>query len=425
VRAAPERSEEGGYAFSAGSSCQENSRFLGNLLGSARRETMTDPAQSKPAAGVVDEFAHIPRRRARHPVITLAGALLAFFLVFYGRRDLRYALSSGEPVELGSAAALFAGGKALNDYENRMVRLAGVPDRESALELDTKGSWVFSTLFRVLGTGDRLFVHRLENPLPAARAEADVFEGRLIRIDELPYAAAIRGYFAKHVTATHYFAADAVLAALAGRSPNAPLAVADRGGDRISVGADEPLAIEVKKPDELQIGLPQARFAAEDAARAAITSRGGEVVAAKGLVKAAPPPSAGAANLLASAPEPPSRWTFVVRFPAARRQAALDQLGDIDRTVEIRDARESIATRASELSADAGQLVVRPPGAPERRLAAAEIAAVHTLVPVVIPDEAFLVIEGDRPRDHTASVIISLVLIIFGVFNIVALVRNR
>ena len=57
---------------------------------------------------------------------------------------------------------------------------------------------VFSQLFRVLGTGDCLFVHRMQNPLPAARAEADVFEGRPIRIDELPYAQAIRGYFAKH-----------------------------------------------------------------------------------------------------------------------------------------------------------------------------------------------------------------------------------
>ena len=101
------------------------------------------------------------------------------------------------------------------------MRVAGTPDRESALELDTKGSWVFSQFFRVLGTGDRLFVHRRENPLPAARAEADVFEGRLIRFDELPFADAIRAYFAKHVTATHFFAPDAALKALAGRARRA------------------------------------------------------------------------------------------------------------------------------------------------------------------------------------------------------------
>ena len=389
---------------------------------------MTDPAQSKPAAGspagTVDEFAHIPRRRARHPLITLAGAALAFFLVFYGWRDLRYALSSGEALELGAAAAVFSNAKATADLVNRYVRVAGVPDRESALELDTKGSWVFSQLFRVLGTGDRLFVHRMQNPLPAARAEADVFEGRLIRIDELPYAQAIRGYFAKHVTATHYFAADTTVAALTGRAPGTPLSIVDRGGDKVALGADEALAIEVVKPDEVQIGLPNGRFATEDAARVAITSRAGEVTVARGLVKTAPS-SAGASSLLASAPEPPSRWTFVVRFPAARKQVALDELGDIDRTVEIRDARETIATRVSELSASDGALVIRAPGGAERRLAAANVAAVHTIAPVVIPDGAYLLIEGDRPRDHVASVIISLVLMTFGVFNVVALVRNR
>ena len=78
---------------------------------------MTDPAKSKPAAGspagTVDEFAHIPRRRARHPLIAAGRARpLAFFLVFHGRRDLRYALSSGEPLELGAAAAVFSNARA-------------------------------------------------------------------------------------------------------------------------------------------------------------------------------------------------------------------------------------------------------------------------------------------------------------------------
>ena len=345
--------------------------------------------------------------------------------MFYGWRDLRYALSSGEPLELGSAPALFASGKATADLANRYVRVAGTPDRESALELDTKGSWVFSQLFRVLGTGDHLFVHRLENPLPAPLAEADVFEGRLIRIDELPYAEAIRGYFAKHVTATRYFATDALLKGLAGRSQNAPLAIVDRGGDPVSLSADEALALDVVKPEHLQIGLPQARFPTEDAARAAIVARGGEVVATKGLVQAPAPQSAGASNLLASPAKPPARWTFVVHFPAARRQAALDELGDIDRTVEIRDARETVATRASELTSEKDALIVRAPGAAERRLAAADIAAIHTMAPVVIPDGALLLVEGDRPRNHLASIIISLVLLTFGVFNIIALVRNR
>jgi hypothetical protein len=109
----------------------------------------------------------------------------------------------------------------------------------------------------------------------------------------------------------------------------------------------------------------------------------------------------------------------------ARRQAALDELGDIDRAVEIRDARETVTAHIADLSADGAALVVRAPGVPERRLAAADVATVHTMAPVVIPDGALMVIEGDRPRGHVASILISLVLFIFGVFNLVALVRNR
>jgi hypothetical protein len=114
-----------------------------------------------------------------------------------------------------------------------------------------------------------------------------------------------------------------------------------------------------------------------------------------------------------------------VRFPAARRQAALDELGDIDRTVEIRDARETVTAHIADLAADGGALVVKSPGLPERRLAAAQVAAAHTIAPVVIPQGALLVIEGDRPRNHVASILISLVLFIFGAFNLAALVRNR
>ena len=229
------------------------------------------------------------------------------------------------------------------------------------------------------------------------------------------------------MTATHYFATDATLAALAGRAAGAPLAIVDRGGDEVSLAADEALAIEVVKPDEVQIGLPNG--ALPDRGRGARRDHQPRRRGDRGAGPGARPPapsSAGASSLLASAPEPPARWTFVVRFPAARRQAALDELGDIDRTVEIRDARETIATRVSELAVGrAARWSFARPARPNAAWPPRDIAAVHTIAPVVIPDGAYLLIEGDRPRDHVASVIISLVLMTFGVFNVVALVRNR
>src|SRR4029077_9416378 len=270
---------------------------------------MTDPAKTNAAAdgaaGAVDEFAHIPRPRARHPIVAAAGALLAFFLVFHVRHDLRYALSSGEPVDLRAARTSFGSGKVGSDVENRYVRVAGAPDRESGLEIDTKGSWVFSQFFRVLGTGDRLFLHRRESPLPAARAETDVFEGRLIRFRDLSFADAIRAYFGRHVTATHVFAPEVFARAIAGRSGAGAITVVDRAGDAVSLGADELVAIEIKKPDAVQIGLPHARFATEADARTAIESRGGEVLAAKGLVKALSPAGPSDSSFLSSAPTAP------------------------------------------------------------------------------------------------------------------------
>jgi hypothetical protein len=379
------------------------------------------------AAGVVDEFAHIPSSRGRHPLVAVAGAALAFFLVFHVRHDLRYALASGEPFDLGRASAVFGGGRQMSGLENRFVRVTGLPDRESALQIDTKGSWVFSQFFRLLGTDNRLFLHRRESPLPAGLAEADVFEGRLIRVDELPFAASIRSYFATHVAATHFFAPEALTQALAARHPGAPLTVADTSGDVVSLDERETIGIDVSERDQVKIGLPRERFPTEEAARAALTSRGGEILGALGAVRAKPLTGAPEAGPLSATPEAPQRWTFVVRFPSATAQAALDAIGNLDRAVDIRDARQTVDVKLEDVSApgDArGGLLVRPGQGAQRRLESTTIAAIHTMAPVVIPDDAYLLVEGDVPREHLPTVLIALILVMFGAVNLVGLARE-
>jgi hypothetical protein len=310
------------------------------------------------------------------------------------------------------------------------VRTSGLPDRESALELDTKGSWVFSQLFRVLGTGDRLFLHRRESPLPAARAEVDSFEGRLMRVDDLPFAAAIRRYFATHVAATHFFAPEVFARGVAAHHAGETLTVVDRSADAVTLAEGETVAIDVAQPDEVRIGLPRTRFATEDDARAALTSRGGEVVRSLGAIKASASASAPEAGPLSATPEPPERWTFLAKFPASQRQAALDAIGDLDRLVDIRDARQTIEVKVSDVvaapsgDAAAGGLIVRPGQGPAQRLPAASIAAIHTLAPVVIPDDAFLLVEGETPREHLPTILLALVLVMFGAVNLVGLVRE-
>jgi hypothetical protein len=397
----------------------------------------------QPGQPDIDEFAHIPSPRTRHPLLALAAAALALYLVIHVRHDLRYTLSPAEPLELGDAHVTFSPRTTVSGLDNRYVRVRATPDRASGLEVDTKGSWTFSQFFRVLGTGDRLVVHRLPSPLPAASAEDDVIEGRLVRFGELPFEDAVRAYFAAHVTATHFFAVDDLRAALLkarGRegAGEAGLALHDRAGDPVTLAPDEPLVVDVARPDEVRVGLPRERFpdcvsgagspepcTDGAAARAEIERRGGVIVADKGLIKVdAPNAPAPGALVLGTGPPPTERWTFIARFPADKREAALSALGEIDRKVEIRDARESVRVRVSELAVVDEGLSLRPGGGSERRLSPAAIAAVRTVATVHVPDDAYLLVEGDRPRDHWPTLFLALAVAVFGVVNLSTLARE-
>jgi hypothetical protein len=387
-------------------------------------------AAPQAAAEPVDEFAHVPSPRTRHPLLALGAAALAFFLVFHIRHDARYALSATDALDIGDASAVFAksgsaGMVARVGLENRYVRVRGTPDRESALELDTKGSWVFTTFFRILGTHDRLFVHRRENPLPAVRAEQDVFEGRLIRMSDLSFRDSIGAYFSKHVSATHFFAPEDLARALRA-TPGAAIRLRDRAGDDVSMPQDDTVALDVIRPDEVRVGLPRGRFPSEADARAAVAKQGGEVLSSAAVVESTASPAAPSTGplSLASSLAPVERWVLVARFPRERRDAALSALGDLDPKVEIRDARETVKARLADLSATADALVVKLAGASDRTLPLASVAAARTLATVEIPSDAYLLIEADHPRDHVMSVFIALALVMFGAVNLVALARE-
>jgi hypothetical protein len=395
------------------------------------RAKTTDPAPApttargaggRPAEG--DEFAGIRRPRTRHPVLALAAAALAFFLIAHVRHELRYALSSGEALDLGDARVTFAPRLTVSGLDNRYVRVRGAPDRESGLEVDTKGSWTFSQFFRVLGTGDRLFVHRRESPLPGERAEDDVFEGRLVRFDELPFEDAVRVYFSKHVVATHFFALEDLRAALT-QSAGGALTLRDVAGDPVKLTPGDLLAVDVRRADEVRVGLPRDRFADAAAARAELERRGGTVVADKGLVRVEAPGAIAAGPLSMGGGSPPiERWTFVVRFEGPGRDAALSALGELDRRVEIRDARETVQARVSALSVADGALVVKPEGAAERRLPWSSVATARTLATVQVPEDAYLLVEADQPRDHLPTLFLALAVAVFGVVNLAALARE-
>jgi len=397
---------------------------------------MSDPptppaAQPQPPE---DEVANVRARSGRHPALALGAAALALFIIFHVRADITYALSSAEPIDLGDAAATFAmppaDGKsrgrgvtpeALAQAANHYVRVRGTPDRESALELDTKGSWVFTQFFRILGTGSRLFVHRRENPLPAVRAEEDRFEGRLIRFADLSFETSIREYTATHVIATHFFAPDVLRRAVAQAPGAQTVTINDLAGDPVVLGPNDLLAIDVTVPEQIRISFPPDKYRHATEASSEIEKRGGSVL----KILEEPGPVNPTAKPVEAAARP-DHVVLLVRFPPDKRQAALGEIGDIDPKIEIRDERRTLKVRLSDLRDGGDALLVQSAeaGAAPERLPIVDVPAIRTLAAVQIPADAWLLIEMDHPRDHVQTVIFAGVLLAFAAINLLGLARG-
>jgi hypothetical protein len=349
-----------------------------------------------------DEFAHIPARRGRPPLLALGAVALALFLGYQLRNDLSYALSSATPVQIGDARAL-AERPAAELPINRTVRLSGVPERESAVILDTRGSWKFTQLFRLRSTGGRVFVRRAPDPLPVALAERDEFVGRLLPFGQLSFGQSIARYFAARVSATHFFRPADVHAALAA---GLPLRLRDLAGDEVTLAAEDRLYLDILRPGELEVELPRLRFPDQAAAAQAVVAAGGRVTGRR---------------------ETPDRWIFTVAVSGAAGEGKVTSaLGDIDRAARLRPARDTIEAKVSALSPAGGPapaLHVRRDPAPSVLASLSSIGAIRTRSPVQIPADALLLIEGERPRDAWKSVVILGFLVAFVVVNLLALRR--
>ncbi len=367
--------------------------------GSRIPPTASGPETDGQAASAQDEFADIPSPTRRHPLIALATVALAVFLIFQLRDEISFALSSSAPLDLGDARALAT----RQDLpRNRVVRISGRPDRESGVILDTQGSWQFSQFFRLLGTGNRIFVMRSPDPLSAEAAAKDVFVGRLERFSDLSFEVAIRKYFAGRVSATHFFKAAALQSGLS----SGAVTVADTLGDKVTLSPNDELAIDVARPGEIVIEFPRERFATPEAAKAAVENEGGRVV-----------------EVLPLAPEAKS-VALVATFADDRRDQALSALDAVDRRIRLRPARTTVKARVADLGGDAQGLLVKT-GGKVTPLPSDKILAIRTLAAVEIPANAFLLREGDQPRAHLKTVIIAAFLLGFALVNLLALRRRQ
>jgi hypothetical protein len=369
----------------------------------------TSPARPLGGAGAgppggADEFSHIPTPRRRPPFVALGAVILAAFLGWRLRRDVAFALSSSTPTDVGEAGELARAPRASVPW-NRLARLSGFPERESAVILDTQGSWEFSQLFRLHGTEGRVLVRRRADPLPAELVERDRFTGRLQRFSDLSYGDSIRRHFATRVTATHVFEPAALARALSGGAAG-PVALVDIAGARVTLAAGDELTIDRLRPSEIRLELPRDRFPDVGLVRKLVEEQGGSIVEA-------PAPDA--------APGAAARHVLVVRLPEAARDRALAAIGDVDRRVRMRPARAAYKARLGELRASGAALTIARPGEAPVELPLAEIVSARTMAPVTIADDAIVLLEGERPRDQIAKLVVLGFLAAFALTNLLAL----
>jgi hypothetical protein len=332
-----------------------------------------------------DEFAHIPARGNRPPILALLAVGLAVFLAVRLRHDVVYAFSSAVPADVGEARALAAqpvDALPLNKY----VRLSGTPERESAVILDTRGSWKFSQFFRLRDTGGRVFVKRLADPLPVSLAEHDRFTGRLLRFSDLSFAESISRHFGSDVAATRFFRPEELASDPSVRSAK--------------------LFVDVLRPGQYQVQLPRLRFADRAAGQKALEGQGARL-------------------LPAPAREDPDHLWLEVEVPEAGRERVLSAIGDLDRSIRLRQARETLEVAGSQLSFADGNLVVAgaQPGSIPRAVPRELVASIRTRGTVQIPADAVLLIEGERPRDSWPSLVVLAFLLAFALVNLLGLRR--
>jgi hypothetical protein len=351
-------------------------------------------------APAADEFAHIPDRSRRPPLLVVLTVAVAVFLIVRLRHDVSFALSPATPIELGEARTL--AGTSLEQLPlNRYVRLQGLPERESAVILDPRGSWEFSQLFRLHGTRGRFFVRRSQDPLPVALAERDRFTGRLLHFSDLSFAGSIGQHFATRVTATHFFRPADLAAALA-RSTR-PVVVRDVAGEPVTLNPSERLTFDVVRPGEYRLELPRARFPDRARAEAAVQAAGGRALETR---------------------ETEPSWIVRASIPDATRDKVLSALTDQDRAIQFRMARDAVEIALSDLRASAeGFDFGASAPALAGPVAPARIAAIRILTTVQVPPDAVLLIEGEAPRSQLKSVAILVILVVFGTVSLLALRR--
>jgi len=370
----------------------------------------------------------VPPQR-RHPLVAVAVLVVSLLLLYKMRADISYALLPDQPVPLGpvdgSAVAKLAG------QGDKFVRIAGLPDHRNSVAYDPKGGRGRVQVFRVLGTASKLLVAR---KVTLTAEVSNDFVGRLRPISEVWFAEALRSYF-KQTQALRAIDLDKLKTTATGKL-SLPLSTLDRSGQPLTVSKDQELLIDVLFDEDVRVLLSKEKFPSEQDARYEVERLG-----------------------LPHGPGIETRdgFGYVLRLPpkGPERQKVLAQIDSLGiwlwhriETYRIPSALLSVTATGLELPGpDSLQQPVRyraplletPPPAvqptdnklltairePLTVLSWNEVQAVQVSEPLTVPEDAFVLFDGETPKQVQWAPPIAGLLALFILLNIYYLIRLR
>lgn len=196
----------------------------------------------------------------RHPLVAIAVMVVSLLLLYKMRGDITYALLPEQPTDVGTPEGAATG--KLAGQGDKFVKLSGLPDHRNSVSYDPKGGRGRVQVFRLLGSANRLLVARKASLSADA---ANEFVGRLRPISDVWFVDALRAYF-KQTQALRAIDLDKLKSAPAGKL-TLPYATLDRAGQPLSVSREQDLLIDVLVEDDVRVLLSKEKFPSEPDAR--------------------------------------------------------------------------------------------------------------------------------------------------------------
>lgn len=415
-----------------------------------------EPGAPIPPDAVDPELIRLPVPPGRrHPGVAIAVLIIGALLLYRLRADIHYAMEPATARDLGSAATAVKEGR-LGGAAETFVSLTGIPDHRNALAYDPKGGRARVQVFRLLGTGSRLFVTSPATPAPPY---ADRWSGRLRRLDDLSFAETLRTAWGQ-TQVLRALDLPRLRALPPGQLPS-PLETVDRAGEALKVANQQDLLVDVLFEDDVRVLLSKEKSPSEPDARHEVERLGlahGPGVETKdgyGYVLRLPPKAtAGAARQQVLAQiDAQGMWLWhrveTYRVPVAAVQvtpAGLALPGPDSLAQPIRYAEQTRATAPAEAptaaptgaaatppaAAAAGAPAAEPAGPrqlvaqkePSTLLLWEQIQAVQVSEPLNVPADAMLLVDGDDPKSLGWTLPMAGLLVLFMAFNVWYLIRS-